>query len=173
MLETSKVAAADHTGQLKKRQKAPERLSFNLLPLTGFQLAASLLQGKGDSTRQARPHRAGMQSQASMPRHGASTKTDSQRIVHCASFHSPPMHHPRASSLASHLHSPAGGGQTACWKLVSLLPATVGSCKLRWLHGLCSGPRETSVSSPRPNKGKHAQHTGTAQGIMSQILKGA
>lgn len=50
MLETSEAAAADHAGQLKKRQKAPKRLVFNLLPLTGFHLAAPLLQGKGDTT---------------------------------------------------------------------------------------------------------------------------
>lgn len=50
MLETSELAAADHTGQLKKRRKVPKRLVFNLLPLARFHLAAPLLQGKGDPT---------------------------------------------------------------------------------------------------------------------------
>lgn len=51
-----------------------------------------------------------MQSQASLPRHGASTEMDSQHTVHCASFRSPSMHQSRAGgkrgALASHLHSP-------------------------------------------------------------------
>lgn len=54
------------------------------------------------------------------------------------------MHHPRAFSLASHLHSPVEESR-ACWKLVSLLPAAAGSRKLKWLQRLCSGPRNTTV----------------------------
>lgn len=78
-----------------------------------------------------------------LPGHGASTERDSQ--------HTTVQH------------------TTACWKLVSLLPAAQGSCKLRWYQGLSSGPRETTVfSRAQDNNGKHPQNTGTAQGVMSQ-----
>lgn len=128
----------------------------------GFDLADSLLQGKGDLTRQARPHRAGEQSWASLPKHRASTETDSQHTVHHTPFHSLRMHHPRAFSLASHLHSPLEEGR-ACWKLVSLLPAAVGSCKLRWLQRLCSGSRNTTVH--RGSTGGH--ESGTERGLSN------
>lgn len=50
MLEALEVAAADHTGQMKKTQKAPKILAFKTLPSEGFRLGAPLLQGEGDPT---------------------------------------------------------------------------------------------------------------------------
>lgn len=68
MLEILEVATADHTGQLKKRQKAPKRLVFNLLPLTGFHLAAG----------QGRSHRASKTPQGWDAEPGLSAKTQGQ-----------------------------------------------------------------------------------------------
>lgn len=161
MLETSKAAAADHTGQLNKRQKSPKILVFILLPSMGFDPAASLLQGKGDLTGQARPRRAGEQSGASLPKHMASTQTDSQHTVHRAPFHNPPCITLEPSLL---LHT-----STAPRRKAEPAGSWCPCCQLPWGHGSSGGFRD-SVQVPEtplcllPDRGQTKANLPNAQG---------